>query len=413
MLDQCVRPALPRRSLPVRVAFVIDTIASGGAGTENHLVTLLRKLDRTIVEPYLCVLAKSNWLWDNCRDLAPRETGFSKVLSLHSVRPFERFIRFLAFERILIVESYFITANIVACAAALCLPRVMLVSNRRGQSYSYTLAERLALRALKGRVDLYLANCRATREWASKTEGIPKNKIGVIYNGVDLKRFEYDREIVRARYRSELNLPADAIVIGIVANLRPPKAIDIFLRAARLVSLRFPDAHFVLAGDGPQMSGMVALSRDLGLSDRAHFLGSRDDVARLLAVFDVGVLSSSSESMPNSILEYMAAGLPVVCTDVGGCREAVVHNGTGFLVPPGDPEALAAAILRVCMEGRAESMGARGRARVETMFTFEQMVRRYEQLYTQLAAMGRRELRRIVASGMPIAQEPCLPEGIV
>jgi glycosyltransferase involved in cell wall biosynthesis len=289
----------------------------------------------------------------------------------------------------------------------------MLVSNRRGQSYSYTLAERLASAALKGRVDLFLANCRDTREWASKAEGIPKNKFGVIYNGVDLKRFGYDKEAVRAHYRMQLNLPANAPVIGIVANLRPPKAIDVFLRAARLVSLRYPDAHFVLAGDGPQMTGMVALSRDLGLSDRAHFLGSRDDVARLLAAVDVGVLSSSSESMPNSILEYMAAGLPVVCTDVGGCREAVVHNETGLLVPPGDPEALAAAILRVCTEGRAESMGARGRARVESMFTFDGMVRRYEQLYTQLAAMGRRELRRRVAAGMEIIQEPFLISGIV
>jgi glycosyltransferase involved in cell wall biosynthesis len=161
--------------------------------------------------------------------------------------------------------------------------------------------------------------------------------------------------------------------VGILAVFRPEKDHATFLRAARIVADRIPEARFVLAGDGPGREELEALTRELGLEERVVFAGLRSDVEDVLASLDVVVLSSFTiECFPYAILEAMAMGVPAVCTAVGGLPEMIEDGVTGRLVPPKDPAALAEGIIDVLSdEDRRRAMGVAARERLERNFTLE------------------------------------------
>jgi glycosyltransferase involved in cell wall biosynthesis len=174
-----------------------------------------------------------------------------------------------------------------------------------------------------------------------------------------------------------------------IANIRKPKGYEFFVRAARRVADRMPEARFVAVGDidkdlGPPLRALVD---QLGLQDQFFFVGSRPDVPEVLSSLDLFVLSSLSEGLPLVTLEAMAAGKPVVVTNTGGTSEVVQDSVTGFLVPPGDANALAARMCQLLENPvKAADMGAHARERVESQFTIPQMVQRYEQLYESVLA---------------------------
>lgn len=330
----------------IKIAFVIDTIESPTAGTEKQLLLLIEHLDRTQFQPYLCVLRSSAWLETEFA-LCPLHilgiTSFKRLQTLERIYAFSRFLRR---EGIAIVQPHFRDAGIAAILAAKLGGVPCIIGTRRNQGYWLTPFELRLQKFLNRWVSAFIANSRNTKEWAVKTEGIPAEKITVIYNAIDLGAFaritEEDRQGVRRRW----GIPEDAPVVGIVANLRPVKGIDVFLRAAAIVSRRVPVARFVIVGAGDERQRLEALTVDLGVQDAVRFTGTRTDTALLVSSFDVGVLSSHSESFSNAVVEYLAAGIPVVSTDVGGCREAL-DTESDRIVPPGDWEVLAAAICDV------------------------------------------------------------------
>ena len=139
----------------------------------------------------------------------------------------------------------------------------------------------------------------------------------------------------------------------------------------------------------PSSTPRWEVARTLGIADRAFFIGRCTDVGTVLSISDVCVLSSSSEGFSNSILEYMAAGRPVVSTDVGGAREAIVHGETGYLVPPGDHEALAGHISSLLLSPeQARAMGERGRRRVSEKFSSLKQLQNVESLYNELLKLS-------------------------
>jgi glycosyltransferase involved in cell wall biosynthesis len=158
-----------------------------------------------------------------------------------------------------------------------------------------------------------------------------------------------------------------------------------FLRAARRVRDAVPDAAFVLAGEGRLSEELRAYTAELGLAEDVFFTGRCERVGDLLSVSDVCVLSSTAEGFSNSILEYMAAARPVVATDVGGAREAIEEGETGYVVAPGDDEAMAARITDLLLDPeRARRMGERGRRVVEEKFSCEAQLSHTEALYESL-----------------------------
>lgn len=194
----------------------------------------------------------------------------------------------------------------------------------------------------------------------------------------------------RAAARRGLGILDGAFVVGTVARLAPEKDLGTLLRAFSTVVAAFPDARLVLAGGGAERPVLEALSRTLGLDASVLFLGERRDVEALLPAFDVTALSSVREGLPLSLLEAMAAGLPAVATEVGGLPD-LLSAGGGRLVPPSSPETLAGALLDYARDpARRLADGLAARARVEARHGEDAMVRRYVDLYRQLAGRDRR-----------------------
>jgi glycosyltransferase involved in cell wall biosynthesis len=171
-------------------------------------------------------------------------------------------------------------------------------------------------------------------------------------------------------------------LVGVVARLQPEKGVATFLEAAARVSKFSPETRFLVAGDGPLREELQGLAERLGMEDRVLFLGYRSDARALMELLDVLVVPSMTEGSPLIVLEAMAAGLPVVASDVGGVPDQARHGEEGLLVPPGDPEALAGAMGELLRDPRrARRLGAAGRRRTENGFSHETLVRRIEGVY--------------------------------
>jgi glycosyltransferase involved in cell wall biosynthesis len=209
----------------------------------------------------------------------------------------------------------------------------------------------------------------------------PEERMVVIRNGVDVTPAPTARE--RAAVREELGVAQGEVVVGMVARLEPQKGVGRFIDAAAMLAREHANARFFLVGAGRLGKRMAARAAAHGLGpDRLTFLGHRDDAARLYAVFDVFVLSSLYEGLPYVILEAMAAGLPVVATDVTGTREVVENDVTGTLVPMGDAPAIARGITPYLDdEALRAATGDRARARVGERFTTARFIELHEGLY--------------------------------
>jgi glycosyltransferase involved in cell wall biosynthesis len=219
--------------------------------------------------------------------------------------------------------------------------------------------------------------------------GVSPRRIAVIYNGVDVPFYASPSPgLVRSELLAGLGLPADGArrFVTLVANMRHEvKDQPMFLRAARRVRESVPESAFILAGEGERVESLRGLAAELGLGQSVFFTGRCERVPDLLAVSDVCVLSSKAEGFSNSILEYMAAARPVVVTDVGGAREAVVEGETGYIVPSGDYEEMAARIASLLLDPqRARRMGECGQEVVREKFSAEAQFRNTHALYERL-----------------------------
>jgi len=216
------------------------------------------------------------------------------------------------------------------------------------------------------------------KSWADR------RKIEVIYNGVNVQRF--DRSKAPSLDRRALGIPTDRPMVATVANCIPEKGLDVFLKAAQVVLKDGTEATFVIVGDGPLLEELRQLAQSLGIAESTVFLGVRSDVHEIMALSDVFVLCSLwEEAFALVLLEAMASGLPVVASRIGAIPESVVDGTTGILFPPGDFRAAAGAIARLLGDdGLRQQMGTAGRGRVEERFTLEHWVNNTIDLYERV-----------------------------
>jgi glycosyltransferase involved in cell wall biosynthesis len=231
-------------------------------------------------------------------------------------------------------------------------------------------------------VDCIVANSHAVGRFAEAQEGLDANRIRVIHNGIDAGRF-MPREAYQ-HIRARLQIPAGRRVVGMVANFSPVKDHALFLSTAGILTHRRDNLHFLLVGDGP-LRGEI--SRAIGKSDRFTVTSTRDDVASLISIMDICVLTSRREGFPNVLLEAMALGRPVVAASVGGVPELVDDGVTGLLAHTRRPEEFADAIDRLLNDdAMAQSLGMRAADRVRKEFSTQRMVEAYRTLYAELLA---------------------------
>ncbi len=214
---------------------------------------------------------------------------------------------------------------------------------------------------------------------------VPREKIDVVPNGIDVSRFSGRQDM--QRLRDSLGIPRDVPVIGTIGRLHEIKRQDLLLRGFAQLRRRMPDTHLVLVGDGPLKGELEQLARDLGLAGSVHFAGYHRQPEQFLSLMKVFTLTSRSEGMPLVVLEAHAAGLPVVASRVGGLPEMIDHGRTGLLFSSGKEEELVEALFTLLSEPDvARGMGEAGRAHVEALFTVRHMYETYQQHYAGLLA---------------------------
>jgi L-malate glycosyltransferase len=252
----------------------------------------------------------------------------------------------------------------------------------------------LANRVLVRRCDRILGVGLAVRQALIENEGISSETVDVVYNGIPLDKYT-SKNGQRAAVRDELGVSSDAFVVVQVARLDPIKDHASALRCFAQVAAGHPPARFLIVGDGPERSKIVGLVRSLGLTDRVTLLGTRSDVHRILSAADVFLLTSKSEGIPLTVIEAMAARLPVVATNVGGMSEVVENERTGLLAPAAHDALLAQCIIRLAENAPLrESMGHHGRQRAEAMFSEDEMVRQYSTIYDSMMTRRRSQSQR-------------------
>jgi glycosyltransferase involved in cell wall biosynthesis len=380
----------------ITIAIVENTLVRGG-GSERVLYDLIHGLDKKRFRPVLCCLYRPGELGEQLR--AEGYRVYQNIVEMkYDPRNVLKIASILRREGadILCVTDAFHNVVVGRLAAFLARTPISVIMFHSFDQLIRKTAPRLR-RLLLEFTDMLLlphfhraiALSETHKQYLTSVKRIPAPKIAVAYNGIDLGKFAHTGHAHQVR--SSLQIPDGARVVGIVAGLRRWKAHDVFLAAAKAVVREAPDTFFVIAGDGPERSKLEKLARDLCLSDRVRFLGTVNDVPTLLQAIDLSVLSSVTEAFPLTMLESMAAALPVVATDVGGVSEIVEDGVNGFLAPPGAPDQLAQAMLRVLKDPElGRRLGAVGREKVEQQYTVERMVHRYESLFTECVSRGER-----------------------
>lgn len=282
-----------------------------------------------------------------------------------------------------IVHSHMVHANLFARITRLFAPVPVLISSARSIREGGWWRERL-YRLTDPLCDLTTHVCEAGARRYVEEGLVPAHKIRTIPNGVDTEQFFPD-PAERVRLRAEWNVEERFVWLA-VGRLEAPKNYPNMLHAMHAVKQGNPRALLLIAGDGPLRASLESLASSLGLKENVRFLGVRRDVPQLMRMADAFVLSSSREGLPNVLLEAQASGLPAVVTDVGGNREVVCEDETGFIVPPGDSDALAERMIHLMRLPKEQlcRMGESGRDRVVEYYSMESVVNRWISLYEEL-----------------------------
>ena len=365
-------------------------------GSERQAVQLTRLLlEGGRCNVFVATLEREGVLLDEIDRLGFKdipEFRLNSFYDLHAARQVRRFAQFLKQHEIDVVHSHDFYTNVFGMAGA-ALARVPVRIASRRESAVRPPVQRFVERGSYRMAHAVVANCEEVRRQLLSKEGLPARKVRTVYNGLDPARVAAPRG-ERNEMLKILNLPEDARFVTIMANMRAhvrhpePSCLKdhpTFLRAAQRVHQQVPDAAFIIAGEGELKEATQQLARDLGIEHRTFFIGRCSEVGAVLSISDVCVLSSSSEGFSNSILEYMAAARPVVSTDAGGAREAIVHGETGYLTPVGDHERIAEHIISLLSQPeQSRLMGERGRRVVNEKFSTQKQLQTVENLYNEL-----------------------------
>jgi glycosyltransferase involved in cell wall biosynthesis len=315
--------------------------------------------------------------------------GLGRLYAPRALAGALRLARRLRARRVDVVHTYLVSANVFGTLAGRLAGVGAVVTTRRDTGFSRNWRLRLVEEWLVNPLaDRVVANSPAVAEATLRERGLTPEKVVVVPNGVDLERFDpslHPRDEARAWAAREWGIAADETVVGGVGSLTPVKGHADLLEAAARVVARHARTRFVLVGDGPLRPALEAQALRLGLRGHVVLAGAREDVARVLASFDVVALPSHTEGLSNVLLESMAMARPVVATAVGGNPDVLRDGATGRLVPARDPAALAAG-LAAMIDGpeAARAMGLEARRDVERRFSRQRMVEGHEALYRGL-----------------------------
>jgi glycosyltransferase involved in cell wall biosynthesis len=374
---------------PLKVLHIIGGGEFGGA--ERHILNLFGALDTKAVEITVCCLFNEPFVEiassAGIRSLAfpmRHKADFGVVGKLAAV------IRNNGFE---LVHTHGVRANLLGRLASRqagkrkVITTVHSLLEKDYPGFFYRLGNSLAERLTRSLTDHFITVSGGLKE-KMVSQGVPEEKITVIYNGIVMEEFNPERKA--GNTRSKFGLDASAPLVGIVARLHPVKGHRFFLEAAREVLQQRQDVRFLVIGDGPLRPSLEELAAQLGIAGQVTFTGFVEDIPSIMGELDLLAISSLWEGFGLTAVEAMALGVPVVSSEAGGLPEVILHGETGLLVPPANSTALARGIVWILDHPEAAAeMTKRASAAVGENFTAAIMARRTEELYRRLAGWRR------------------------
>lgn len=366
-----------RKSVPI--LHFVNILGIGGS--EGQFVERVRSTDFRRWRPLVAALKKDGPHLAELQRLGlePQEFrlrgSFAHPATLLTIGHLAAWMRL---QGVRLVHAQDFYTNLLAVPAAR-LAGAKVIASRLDLAHWHGPRRRRALALATRLADRVQVNAHAIKRQLVNEEGIDPERIEVIYNGIDLERFDRRREEPLA---APLPMPEGARTIAVVANLHPVKGQQDVLEALGEIAGRFPDVHLLLVGEGERRGPITARARQLGLADRVHLVGHRTDVPAVLARCEILVSSSYAEGLSNSVIEGMAAGLPVVGTAVGGTPELIVDGQRGHLVPPRSPSRIADVLMKLLEAPESgRRLGEAARRFVEAELDLHTMATRFERLY--------------------------------
>jgi glycosyltransferase involved in cell wall biosynthesis len=382
------------RAKRLRVLYMIDHAGALG-GAERFVVGLAAHMPRDRVEPWVCSTRQGR----DAGIQALAEAGVPHInlgrtnkWQVHRLAGLPTLMQRTRFD---VLHAHKFGSNLWGTLIGRSCHVPVLIAHEHNWSYSDDRLRAWIDGQVIGRLATrFIAVSAASGERMITLEGIARRKVLVMPTA-----YIPHTDSPASDIRRELGLDENVPLVGAVAGLRKEKALEVLLDAHATLTAKVPDAHLVIAGDGPCRAELEDHIARLGIDARAHLLGARRDVDAILRQVDVGVISSDWEGMPLFVFECMAAGAPLVATAVGGLPDIVTDEETGLLVPPREPAALAAAIERVLTHERvARRLAVKAAARLD-QFRIEAVARKFADLYEELAAEAGARRERLAAGG--------------
>jgi glycosyltransferase involved in cell wall biosynthesis len=359
----------------IKVLHVLTDTNIGGAG--RYLFNLLTFSDNNPFEAIVACPAggelekqlKSKGIKVFTMEGGERSANFSHIKKLRQI---------ISREKVDIVHTHASFAGRIAGKLSGC--KVVMTRHGLGNS-GRNLIKRITTRLISQTfTDRIIAISRAVKV-SLMDSGVPADMITIIYNGIDLSKFEG----IEGTLRKELGVDPDVPIVGIVARLVPEKGYEYAINAFYHVLKVYPSAQLIIVGDGPLEEPLKSMCAKLGIKDHVIFMGYRQRVENLVADFDVFVLPSISEGLGLALLEAMALGKPAVATTAGGIPEIVKHDVNGLLVPSGNDKYLAESIIEVLSDSkRAKALGLAARITAREKFSSKTMIEKTENVYMEI-----------------------------
>ena len=369
----------------IRVVEVLATGSNGGA--QEHLYSLVTRMDLDRYDVSIVSLSPGSAV----RKMQRAGIPVLVIDEVDDAIAVGALAAHLSEVRADVVHAHMFRAETIATRAVLALKEIghrrpYLVSTVHSSRVRHE-ADKDVLRDLTPHMDRLIAVSRAI-ERKIHDEGRATVPVSLIYNGVDLER--YDHQEACCTLPDEYGMEPGSQIVGVVARLEPEKGHPTLLEAWPRVLRAVPDTYLLIVGEGSRRDALEAQARELRIAHRVVFTGRRDDVPAVTAALDVAVLPSYREAQGLTILEAMALSRPVVASDVGGIPEMIEDGKTGLLVPPHDAEALADAIIRLLKNHPlADTLGRAGHDMVHDRFCIELMVSAVQSIYDEGARVVR------------------------
>lgn len=370
---------IKKNNEPLHIMHIQESLDIGGM--ENGIVNIANQRDKDRFAVSLCCINKVGSLADRIND---NET---KILCLHqkegiSVALIFRLNKLFRENKVDIVHTHNFYSGIYGIIAARLAGVPIIIHGEHGTLVLTNPIRIYVMIFLSLFVDKFFTVSSELRNDFLKKTGVSSNKIAVLVNGVDTKRFRVD--ITNTQLRDSLKIPSRNLIFGSIGRLVPVKNYQLLIQAKKRMDIAGLNTSCIITGSGPSRKNLELFARDIGTE--VLFLGERNDIPNVLAMLDLFVLTSLSEGMSNTILEAMACGKPVIATRVGGNTELIEERKTGLLFSSNNLEELVIALLE-CINNRefALQLGHFARQTVEQKFSLNAMVKNYEQAYLSLA----------------------------